>query len=713
VKWLLRLIPVFLLLAAIFVAAAAWVAFPRYAQSLIDRALEGRNIRVKLHDPGMPGLEGMRFGKLDIVFTSPPDSCTGTASTYTLNLYNGYLSYLRTGTGHPQSQGLLPRIIPIDITLQADSVRILQEPSGLVFSDSGPAMHARLKVLRNKGLSFEFVPEYLEYDIDGGTLVSNKLRLEGITYNVRLLAADHWVQQPSLLRITTLLSGGEPTPLANFQAIFGMARNPEKPCLVSFTDCSMHLYHWKAKTARIDYSLIKKETRFSLDLEQLPLNKLPGFTGGSMEKPFAAGTVSGRIPVEYRDSTILIRHAVISAGSGTLLMYYTAEGSPLLSFEAPGKHASYDVFRNLDANLTLNSRDAKLSGIALNSFSSNFLGGTLTSTPAVYDHREKKSSFTLRLKQVPLLERIRLHGDFKGSMKGPVSGTVPVTVNKGLITIRNASLTSRGNVSIRHAPPRPPRTISERIIGSENPAATYTFTNPDLKITREPGGKTTVGFTMGNLTRKTSGGELLLKSPKGILELWKNRKNPSVVTLSNFSAGFFDGSVAIDHVDYDLQKKFAETVLILNNIPLQKLLDLQGVRKIYATGTVRGKIPVIMKEQTFEIPEGGMDAEQSGQIIYSTTPEERAAANQGLRFTYEALANFLYNELISSITMAPDGKSVITLQLKGHNPDFQNGRPVHLNLNIEQNLLDLFRSLSISTNVEQVISEKALQIQNK
>ena len=146
---------------------------------------------------------------------------------------------------------------------------------------------------------------------------------------------------------------------------------------------------------------------------------------------------------------------------------------------------------------------------------------------------------------------------------------------------------------------------------------------------------------------------------------------------------------------------------------MQKLLDLQGAKKIYVTGSAGGNIPVKMNGNLFEITNGGMNAEQSGQIIYATTPEERAAANQGLRTTYEALSNFLYVELLSSINMSPDGNSTITIKIKGSNPDYQSGRPVELNLNVQQNLLDLMRSLTISSDIEQIISEKALQKREK
>ncbi len=146
---------------------------------------------------------------------------------------------------------------------------------------------------------------------------------------------------------------------------------------------------------------------------------------------------------------------------------------------------------------------------------------------------------------------------------------------------------------------------------------------------------------------------------------------------------------------------------------MQKILDLQGTKKIFATGSIKGDIPIKLKNERFEIIDGGMKAEQSGQIIYTTTPEERAAANQGLRTTYEALSNFLYVQLTSSISMAPNGQSIITIHLKGTNPEFQGGRPIELNLNVQQNLLDLMRALSISSNVEQIISDKSLQLQKK
>ncbi len=705
-KWLLRILLAAMLLM-IAVGAVAWYAFPRYAQLLIDRAVEGKNISIQVDNPGMPGLGGIPFGKLEITFDAPPDSCSKAPASYTLVAYNGSLTWKRQAP--LTTTGLIPESLHLDLALKADSVSIFQETANLSFIDNEPSMTGSLKVLRKNGFVLEFQPESFDYEIENGRFVSNKLMLEGISYKLSLDRQGNWLQKPALLTVASLYSENEPAPLSNFEALFGMEKDPENPCGLTFEECSVDLFDFKAKTPRIEYNPVTQETGFTLLLQSLPLEKLPGLKGKEPARPFATGQLSGNIPVEFRDSTLRIRNATIRADADTKLLYYSLDGKPWLSIEAGTSNKASDLFRNLNAEITLNSEDEQLPGIALKRFSATFLGGSLSSTPAVYDPIGTKNSFTLKLDNVRLPEHIHLHGDFEGSMNGTISGIVPVTVKNGKVSIRNARLTSKGSGSILHAPAQQKKSTKESIFTAPGTDATYTFSEPDFNVSRDPEGKTKINFTLQKLTRKTSGGELQFSSPKGVLDLWQNKNNPSLISLSEFSAGFMGGSIAIDNVDYDMGKKTAETELIVNNIPLQKLLDLQGVKKIYATGSIRGKIPITMKDQLFEISAGNMDAEQTGKIVYSTTPEERAAANESMRLTYEALSNFLYSELISSISMAPDGQSLIRLELKGVNPSFQEGRPVHLNLNVEQNLLDLLRSLTIPTNIEKALLEKSLQ----
>jgi hypothetical protein len=705
--WLASILfAVFLLLALI--PTAAWIFFPWYAQSLVNLAIEGKPFRIDLSGPELRGFSGMGFRSMKVLLTTPSNGCSD-AATYTLSLSNGVLSWHFENRDTPGAGSLLSNVFNAACTLEADSLTGKPGIEKVTFSDYKPQINANIEISRKKGFTLSFKPLSAAYTIKGAAITSEKLRLEDVNFNVRLNAAEHWQQKLDTLSVAKLLSDGNPSPVCHFKALFESKRDPLNPCTLRLTDCSMELFNWKASTELIEYNLKKKQSRFTLAMEEIPLAELPGFNRSGSNKAIASGRVSGFIPIEFQDSTVLVRNAVVIAGKGTRMLFYSRKNKPWLSFNLEGK----EVLKNLNARIILNSQNKKLSGLAVCDMTATMLGGTVSSTPISFDRSANTTLFTLKLNKIKALDRVSLYGDFKGSLKGTVSGTIPLAITKNGFSIRNAHLQSSGGGTVTIVKPSKQQSTSERIFAPQKQDARYTFSEPDLMLNRSLNGSTTISFTLKNLLRKTNGKDILLTLPKGKLMLWHNRLNPDIASLSNFSAGFFNGTVAIRHLDYDMAKEKGETTLQVNNIPLQKLLDLQGTKKIYATGNAGGSIPIKINGNFFEITDGGMKAEQSGQIIYATTPEERAAANQGLRTTYEALSNFLYVELVSSINMAPDGKSTITIQLKGTNPDFRNGQPIELNLNVQQNLLDLMRSLSISSNIEQIISERALQIQKK
>ncbi len=697
---------VLLLLA--FIPATAWFFFPWYAELLIGRALEGKPFRIEFSGLGRPGFSGVGFHSMKAVFTTPPDGCSD-AATYTLSLTNGLLSWDFKNRDISAVPSLIPKVFDATFIVEADSINVKQDPEAFNFGDRKPRICAVIEVSRKKGLNLKLKPLSAFYNIQGATVTREKLRLEDVNFKVRLAAAEHWQQRIDTLRVAKLFSDGNQLSVRNFRALFGSKRDPQKPCTLLLTHCSVDLFNWKASAQRIEYDIKEKRSRCNLSLAEIPFAELPGLNGGGSKTPFATGRISSFIPVEFQDSTVLVRNAFVIADKGTKIIFYTKEKQALLSFDLGGR----ELLNNLNARITLKNRNNKFSGLAMNDLSSAMLGGTISSTPILFSPSSQVTTFTLKLKNIKALDRVRLHGDFKGSLKGPVSGTIPLSIGKTGFSIRNAHVQSSGGGTVTIAPPSKQQSTSERIFGSQKQNAEYSIQEPDLLLNRSFSGSTSLRFALKNMVRKNDGGEMQLISPKGTISLWHNSKNPDLASLSDFSADIFGGSVTLHHLEYDMKTKEGETELQLNNIPLQKLLDLQGTKKLYATGSVKGSIPVKMKNNVFAISDGGMQAEQSGQIIYATTPEERAAANQGLRTTYEALSNFLYMQLVSSIDMAPDGKSAITIKLKGSNPDFQGGRPIELNLNVEQNLLDLMRTLSISSNVDQIITEKALKMHKK
>ncbi|TLU84350.1 MAG: hypothetical protein FDX21_06780 [Chlorobium sp.] len=712
-KLLLRILVSVFLFVVIILPTGAWFFFPWYAQSLLDKALEGKPIRIEISDICQPDFSGIRFGSVRVVFITPPDGCNPEATSYTILLTNAFVSFRSGGDEKKEFWRLAQNPLTATILLVSDSLKIIPSSQQFTFNDENPLISFDINILAQKNLSLSLKPVSVKYRINNAAVIKENLGFDGISYNIKMSTAENWKQPLDTIRVARFSNDRKPLPVSNFTALFGSERDLINPCTLTLKHCSIELFQQKASADRIDYNLKTRQSRFILNFAEIPLNKFPGLSFGSSNKPFAKGQISGSIPVVFQDSSIIVRHAIVVGQKGSKIFSYTKENKPLLSLDLGLTKGGGDFLKNLNGTITIHKRNNQFAGVTVGDISANLCDGKITSTPVNADAEMKLKPFTVKLSNINIFDRLRLLGDFKGSLHGEINGTIPVSITKTSFITQNAQLHSTGGGTISIAPPSIKQTTSERLLGPERSEASYSFSEPSFILSREENGRTTINFRLKHLQKKTQGGEMTLLSPSGNLSLGNNHLNPNLISLYNFSTGFLDGNVAISQMNYDIAKYEGETTLQLNNIPLQKILDLQGTKKIFATGTIKGDIPIKLNKERFEILDGGMKAEQSGQIIYATTPEERAAANQGLRTTYEALSNFLYVQLISSISMAPDGQSTIAIHLKGTNPEFQGGRPIELNLNIQQNLLDLMRALSISSNVEQIISDKSLQLQKK
>ena len=59
-----------------------------------------------------------------------------------------------------------------------------------------------------------------------------------------------------------------------------------------------------------------------------------------------------------------------------------------------------------------------------------------------------------------------------------------------------------------------------------------------------------------------------------------------------------------------------------------------------------------------------------------------------------------------SVQYQEDGNLWLNTRLEGRNPGWQNGRPVHFNLNVEENIPALLKTLDTVTRVEDAFTEQ-------
>lgn len=100
-------------------------------------------------------------------------------------------------------------------------------------------------------------------------------------------------------------------------------------------------------------------------------------------------------------------------------------------------------------------------------------------------------------------------------------------------------------------------------------------------------------------------------------------------------------------------------------------------------------------------------------IRYLGTESVRSLAttDRTTKMALDILSDLRYRQLLIGLDAEPDGEMSLRIELKGHNPAYENGRPIEFNLNIEENVLKLLYSLrmadEIGSRLEQQMQKKA------
>ena len=79
--------------------------------------------------------------------------------------------------------------------------------------------------------------------------------------------------------------------------------------------------------------------------------------------------------------------------------------------------------------------------------------------------------------------------------------------------------------------------------------------------------------------------------------------------------------------------------------------------------------------------------------------------NPSMNILLQALGNLNYEVLKVNADSTLDGDLTLKVALKGRNPDWQSGRPIHLNLRLEENIPKLLRSLHLADDINTRVQE--------
>ncbi|MEJ2308324.1 MAG: YdbH domain-containing protein [Gammaproteobacteria bacterium] len=183
---------------------------------------------------------------------------------------------------------------------------------------------------------------------------------------------------------------------------------------------------------------------------------------------------------------------------------------------------------------------------------------------------------------------------------------------------------------------------------------------------------------------------------KGRISLSRAAGKLPVITLSDLRARLFKGTLSARRVRLDLNRRSNSFSLDFRDVSLAEMVRLQQFEEVEASGSLDGTLPITIGPSGLRISKGKATADAPGGYIRYRPKDAGAAlksASSETEMLLKALDDYRYDELEAGVVYEPDGQLRLQLQMKGNSPGLHATRPLHLNLNLDQNILSLVESL--------------------
>lgn len=183
------------------------------------------------------------------------------------------------------------------------------------------------------------------------------------------------------------------------------------------------------------------------------------------------------------------------------------------------------------------------------------------------------------------------------------------------------------------------------------------------------------------------------------------------IEMKNLSASLFGGTLTDEQLSIDPQQLEIKNTIFLHGIDLSQLITIQSVKGLTVSGRIDGALPYQLDSSGLQIFNGTLQNTPAGGVIRYTPPGGESLSELPLTgYALKALEEFHYDHLSATAGYTPGGELRINLHLEGKSPKLETSRPVHLNINTEQNVLSLLQSLGYSKSLTDEI-DKNLQRQ--
>ncbi len=186
---------------------------------------------------------------------------------------------------------------------------------------------------------------------------------------------------------------------------------------------------------------------------------------------------------------------------------------------------------------------------------------------------------------------------------------------------------------------------------------------------------------------------------------------PSMFTVevSQFSARAGKGELyAENFIIYPQKKRIEKFLAQVVNVDLETLLAIGLKDTVQAKGLLHGHLGVSYKGNR-PVFKGLLTDPKPGWIQYRTGNTQAAGISLSdgpMEILNNYLYDFQYQNLSLTISSDTNYDMTVNLAALGHNPNYLSGKPLKLNVNLEQNLLAAMQSIMLTYDLPNRIREK-------
>ena len=189
---------------------------------------------------------------------------------------------------------------------------------------------------------------------------------------------------------------------------------------------------------------------------------------------------------------------------------------------------------------------------------------------------------------------------------------------------------------------------------------------------------------------------------------YEDKAHAQRLRLTDVTANLLGGEASATAIEMNVANLTAQFNTQLNNLSLKEILALEG-DDIKGSGVIQGTLPIQIVSGDVQVLDGKLSSVPPGGDIKLSEDFTGLTGQPGLDFALQALNDFSYDSLQADVSYEPNGDLELGVALQGSNPAIEQGRRIHYNVTVSENVLALLESLK----ADQLITNKVEQRMNQ